>query len=406
MAHGKRGRATKTPAPSGPATVLPFPTAGPPTEPGKAVSVRRRVLYFSIPFVLFFAVLASIEIAVRAQRPHVSTLEAFVLAPEQQRGFRDLHDVNVFEGDPLLFWRLAPNLSGVVWDFTPVATNRQGLRYPTPVGRKPTGTFRIACFGDSITFGYRVPTVWPERPQDYDHGALPFPALLEAGLRAANPGRAIEVIPLAVPGYSSHQGLAWLRRDIGWLDPDLVVVNYGWNDINTRARTDRETMSTSRTQVFFRRLMTASQALIHASRWWQGRGSRAPATAAGTAATRVLAHEYVENISAMARTAARRGAHVIVLGPVYRDPVTEPGEAQRIAEHRQKLREAMTAAKIAYLEIPELHETGWPGNEPLFGERIHPGFRGHRLMANLLADRMAREGMLSGLRPPAPLPVQ
>jgi lysophospholipase L1-like esterase len=405
MSQGKRGRARNKTAASGPATVLPFPSADAPPAAPRTIPLARRALYLSVPFLLFFAVLAGIEIAVRGHLPHVSTLEAFVRAPEQQRGFRDLHQVNVFEGDPLLFWRLSPNVSGVVWDFTPVRTNRQGLRYPRVVGRKEPGVFRIACFGDSVTFGYRVPTVWPDRPEDFDRGAQPFPALLEAGFRAANPGREVEVIPLAVPGYSSHQGAAWLRRDIGWLDPDIVVLNYGWNDINIRPRTDRETMSTSRRQVLLRWLMTHSQALIHASRAWPPTKAAAEARP-GPAVTRVLAHEYVENMSTMARQAARRGAQVIVLGPVFRDTVTEPGEAQRIAEHRQKLREAMAAAGVAYLEIPELQEGAWPQNEPLFGERIHPGFLGHRLMANRLAEMMAARGMLEGLRPPQPLPVQ
>ena len=405
MAQGKRGRASKR-APDGPATVLAFPSAAPPPRP--PLTRRRRALFLSIPFLVFFALLGAVEMAVRSRWPRVSTLEAFVQAPEQQRGFRDLHDVNVFEGDPLLFWRLAPDLPGIVWDFTPVATNSQGLRYPHPVGRKGPDVFRIACFGDSVTFGYRVPTVWPERPKDYDPSALPFPALLEAGLRAANHGRTIEVIPMAVPGYSSHQGQAWLRRDLGWLDPDVVIANYGWNDINLRAGTDRQTMSTSRTQVLLRRLMSHSQALTHASRWWQSREGAAPAAvpAGGAPTTRVLAREYAENMRTMARLARGRGAHVLVLGPVYRDPVTEPAEAQRIAGHRQALRAALAAADVPYLEIPDLHETAWPQNEPLFGERIHPGFRGHRLMANRLVEAMAARGMLGGLKPPPPLPIQ
>src|SRR5688500_8390101 len=141
MGQGKRRR--------GQATVLPFPAGDPPPAPA-ALPLRRRVVYSAVPFLVFFLLLAVAELRVRATRPALSTLEVFVQAPEQQRGFRDLHEVNVFEGDPLLFWRLAPNLRHVVWDFTPVTTNAQGLRYPKPVGRKDAGTFRIACFGDSV----------------------------------------------------------------------------------------------------------------------------------------------------------------------------------------------------------------------------------------------------------------
>ena len=403
MAQGKRRRAGKATAEAtGPATVLPFPAAAAP--PARTIPRARRVAYLSVPFVLFFGLLGAVETFVRLTRPYLSTLEVFVQAPEQQRGFRDLHEVNVFEGDPLLFWRLAPGLQHVVWDFTPVTTNSQGLRYPRPVGGKAAGTFRIACFGDSITFGYRVPTVWPERPQDYDRSAVPYAELLEAGLKAANPGQEVEVVPLAVPGFSSHQGRAWVRRDIGRLAPDVLVANYGWNDINLRSRTDRESMSTTAVQVVLRSLMTRSQALVHASVAWR-KGKTETAIAPRSPVTRVLAQEYAENLLEIARLAREHGSKVIVMGPFYRDPLTEPGEAQRIAEHRKMLREVMAGAGVAYLEIPELHETAWPRNEALFGERIHPSFLGHRLIANRLAERMAAQKMLGRLQPPRPLPV-
>src|SRR5204862_1220499 len=105
---------------------------------------------------------------------------------------------------------------------------------------KQPGAVRIVCLGDSVTFGYRVPVVWPDKPTEYDPEWLPFPMLLEKQLRAANPNRQLDVITMAVPGYTSHQGLAWLRRDIDKLQPDLVVVSFGWNDASLSDVPDRE----------------------------------------------------------------------------------------------------------------------------------------------------------------------
>jgi hypothetical protein len=249
----------------------------------------RRVLFLSVPFIVFFGLLAGVELVVRATRPAVSPLEVFVRAPEQRSGFVDRYGVSMFQGDPLRFWRMSPHLKDVIWDFTLVSTNSQGLRYPREVGRKKAGAFRIACFGDSVTFGYRVPTVWPETPTDYDPAARPYFELLERALRSANPGREIEVIPYAVPGYSSHQGAAWARDEIPGLEADVVTACYGWNDINLRLFTDRESMSTTRSQVLLRSLMMRSQALIYASMMWQQRsqGSTLPAADRGQV-TRVL----------------------------------------------------------------------------------------------------------------------
>src|SRR6185295_641364 len=160
-----------------------------------AGSPARRALFLLVPYAVFALALGGVEAAVRATRPRLLPLDFFVTAPEQQAQFTDARRLRIFEGDPLLFWRLAPSLRDVIWDQTPVTTNAQGLRYDHDVGAKAPGAFRILCFGDSVTFGFRVPLVFLKRPQDRDPSWLPYPARLEKRLRAANAGRTIEVIP-------------------------------------------------------------------------------------------------------------------------------------------------------------------------------------------------------------------
>src|SRR5438128_1916643 len=170
-------------------------------------------------------------------------------------------------GDPLLFWRVRPNLKEVVWDFTSVSTNTQGLRHDGDIGRKRPGAFRIVCVGDSVTFGFRVPLVFPEHPHDYAREQLPYPLLLERQLREANPGKLIEVIPLAVPAYTTYQGLNLLRYEIDFLKPDVVTVCFGWNDVCLRPVPDRQSMPVDWPHLAVRSLMSHSQALIHFSQW-------------------------------------------------------------------------------------------------------------------------------------------
>jgi len=43
-------------------------------------------------------------------------------------------------------------------------------------------------------------------------------------------GRRYEVINAGVTGYTSLQGLRFLRREVLEWDPDLLVVSFGWND--------------------------------------------------------------------------------------------------------------------------------------------------------------------------------
>jgi len=373
-------------------------------DPGAAPLETRiprtlRIVLLAMPFVLFLGILAGIEGIVRATLPEVSTLSLLVSSPQQLDGFTDSENVTIFEGDPLVFWRVKPNLDRVVWDFTVVSTNEQGLRHEGPIGPKREGSVRIITLGDSVTFGYRIPVVFPDKPDDYDHSALPYPLAMERDLRVANPDRDIEVIDLAVPGYTSHQGLAWLRTEIERLKPDLVIACFGWNDINLRAATDRESMPTDAYHVALRRIGSASQAVSHLVRWWREKRQAQPAQFTGPR-LRVPLEDYVDNFREIAKLAVAHGASIVVIGPVYRDTTSNPEESERMSRQRDALRVAMQQAQVPYLEIPELTERSYPQNLMLFGELIHPNVIGHRLMEVRLLKFMSREGMLQNLSLP------
>jgi lysophospholipase L1-like esterase len=358
----------------------------------RKLTPRRRLLYLSLPYLLVALLLALVEVGTRVLLPHVSPLEALVEAQRTQSNFTDREKVTIFEGDPLLYWR--------VWDFTLVSTNAEGLRHDGDVGRKEPGTFRVVCLGDSVTFGYRVPVVWADKPNNFNPEWLPYPMLLEKALRAANPGRKIEVVALAVPGYTSYQGLAWLRRDIDWLEPDVVTACFGWNDVGLRSLPDRELMPDDWSHVMFRRVVSNSQTLAHLSLWMQRRrASKEPPKPATT--PRVPQDEFAANMIGIARLAEARGARVVLLGTVYRDAVTNPVEAARVHSHRDALRAAANSQGIPYLEIPELTEAANSTN--LFGELIHPNHEGHRLMATSLLKFFAAYNTLKGLNVPQSL---
>ena len=355
----------------------------------------RRFVFLAVPYALFALALAAVEGIVRATEPHVSRLDFFVTSPAQQAQLMDRQRLSIFEGDPLLCWRLRPGLRDVVWDQTPVTTNAAGLRYPRDVGAKAPGTFRILCVGDSVTFGVRVPLVFLKRPNDRDPAWRPYPARLEDALRAANPGRTIEALPLAVPGSSTHQGLAWLARDLGAYSPDLVLLQFGWNDTSLRSAADEEAMPTARAQVLARALVSRSQALMRAWRLWHRPGSAVLASPASV--PRVPLPRFVENHLRMAALARANGAAVAVVGPVFRDPVEHPDEAARVRAYRAALRGAMAERGIPYVEVPELTEDGWPGNEKLFLEHIHPNHAGHRVLARALLAFLSHRRLLGGL---------
>lgn len=372
------------------------------TATSNKIPLRRRLLYIGFIYVVFLLLLLSVELVTRLTMKRVDSLDLFVNTVQQKMQVASPQQSTIFEGDPLLLWRLKPNLDHVYWDFTTVSTNAQHFRADYPIWRKPAGTFRIVCLGDSVTFGYRVPPVWPEKPRDYNPEWQPYPMLLETELRKANPNRSIEVFPMAVPGYTSHQGLAWLRRDIGYLQPDMVIASFGWNDASLSDAPDRELIDTRWSSVTGRWLIDHSQAIAHMTRWMRSRKEVKPVVR--TPVPRVSQKEYVDNFNAIVRVAKDHGAAVIVIGAPYRDSVTNPPEAQLMTQYRAWLKSEMAKNQTPYLEILELTEAAGSVNQGFFGELIHPNHMGHRLMASELLELMSQRHLLGDLKVPEFVP--
>ena len=72
--------------------------------------------------------------------------------------------------------------------------------------------------GDSITFGYGL---------DNNYS---YPYLLEDYLSQKMPFNNVEVINAGVPGYSSRQGIVWLDKELEEFNPDILIVQFGFND--------------------------------------------------------------------------------------------------------------------------------------------------------------------------------
>lgn len=388
--------------------MFPAPIDVPPTR----LSRKRRLLYVAILYLGFLFLLAAVEIVTRLTMPHLSSLSLFVVTTQQKAQVADEKQSGIFEGDPLLLWRLKPNLDRAVWDFTVVSTNSKHLRSERvgeTVGPKQRGTIRIVCLGDSVTFGFRVPVVWPDKPTEYDPSWLPFPMLLEKELRAANPDRKIEVVTMAVPGYTSHQGLAWLRRDIDDLQPDLLIASFGWNDASFSDVPDREAIRTNWYAVAVRWLIDHSQAFAHATHWLRAKEAKArqqqqtgqPIVRAGA---RVAQQEYLSNMVAIQDLARRHGAAVIMIAAPYRDNDPNAPEADLMLQYRVALGTTMRQRGVPFVELRELTPEAYPSNEGWFGERIHPNHMGHRLIASELLKVINATHALKELKIPELVP--
>jgi lysophospholipase L1-like esterase len=99
--------------------------------------------------------------------------------------------------------------------------NALGFRGEEIAIEKAAGTVRIACCGDSTTYGEGV--------DDYKAST---PYLLEQALRAD--GHQVEVINAGCPGWTTLETLINFETRLLELQPDYLVVCHGMNDALTR----------------------------------------------------------------------------------------------------------------------------------------------------------------------------
>jgi len=127
----------------------------------------------------------------------------------------------VYRPHPYRVYALIPGSRSKAGHFT---INSQGFRGPEIEPCKPSGTVRIACLGDSTTFG--------EAATADDHT---WPARLERRLREryVKPGgqlSGIEVINAGVPGYTSLESLIHFETWVLDYQPDIAIFDHGLND--------------------------------------------------------------------------------------------------------------------------------------------------------------------------------
>jgi lysophospholipase L1-like esterase len=134
--------------------------------------------------------------------------------------------VEIYEPDPVLFWKLKPNQDRFTKvDRKPVHINAHGTRGRDFQDQKPPGTIRIVSLGDSRTFGWGL-----TEGESYS-------GLLETLLGERFPGRQFEVINAGVNAWSYPQMNAYLQHRALAYQPDFVIVGEAnlWTQFSDQA---------------------------------------------------------------------------------------------------------------------------------------------------------------------------
>jgi lysophospholipase L1-like esterase len=292
--------------------------------------------------------------------------------------------------DRWLFWRLKPGAAEVGVPEGSGVTNAAGFRGPqVPVGRTP-GVARIACLGDSITYGVGV---------TFDRTYAGRAARTLEHRR----GAPVEVVDAGCPGYSSYQGLRLVESDIVRLAPEVATLMFGsWNDLTPAIGGDDEAKGRQVERPAWMDPLLAAvarsrlfMAVAHAHDMVAG-GRRDPRFGQRTTdeylrgfargrppeGERVPPEKFRANLEAMVRVLRAHGIRPVLITPplsaasrrgypvhgVYLDTVHEVAQAERVP--------LVQAAE---------HLAGWEARgEAVFVDWVHPNELGHEIVAALL----------------------
>lgn len=274
------------------------------------------------------------------------------------------------QDDPILLWRLRPNLNLQVWPGEPLRTNRLGIR-DEELGPKKADVPRILSLGESTTWGHGV------------RAAESYTELLPGLMK-----RPVEAINAGTPAWSIWQSAQYLQREGMALQPDMVLVYHLANDFLPRGASNprdpfRVTL-TDRQLSDARRPLAPVLSLLSASRLRQGLWSLwlAPAMAgkgaAGRDVVRVPEADRREAIQNMIQLCEEQGTILVLIKPIY--------AKTRYADDRLLDSFANRSHNVLFANLPRWKsEQGLPDDGLFQPDDTHPTPAGHRWIAEQLA---------------------
>ncbi len=204
-------------------------------------------------------------------------------------------------------------------------------------------SFRIACFGDSITGIYY-----------HSGGRCAWGDILAVGLGRAYPAAQIEIIQAGRSGSTTQDALERIRDSVLKRKPHLVVCMFGMNDVAT-----------------------------------------------------VPAETYRGNLARMTRLCRAAGADVVLCTPTANDPdAVRPAEklgqyAEIVRQVGTELRTPVADCHRVFATIRREDPRAWL---MMMSDAIHPNMRGQKVIAEeVLAAIAGKRVPLADVPPPAPL---
>jgi lysophospholipase L1-like esterase len=240
------------------------------------------------------------------------------------------------------------------------------------------------------------------------------PALLAEQLDRAWPSTQIESASLGVAGWTSFQGRRQLERDVIPLAPDVVLIQFGWNDHwDAYGTADADVASIAFEEGGFLQELRLLDLLYQARvNLYRGRVARNLMSGSGMRPKRVAAEDFRANLSAMVRGAREADiVPVLVTAPSRHDRGDEPEylrgswlqDLNELIDVHERyvgiVRDVGAAEGVPVCDLAEefaaLHRTRSALDPPYFhDDGIHLLPDGSEIAARLLFDCFQRSDVL------------
>lgn len=277
--------------------------------------------------------------------------------------------------DPLLFWRLKPNL-----EVRNIKTNSLGLR-DEEISENKGNEFRILSLGESTTFG-----LWVKEEETYS-------AILE-GMMENIAGSPLRVINAGIPGYTLFQGYVYLvHRGIELL-PDAVMIYFGHNDFlpvaNLRKRDGMATEATrglndwelfEQRQAFPWKLgywLAWRSNLVRAVMFHRQKEAKPNAIRSNPDKVRVPSEHREKLLKMYHDFCEEREIEFIIIVPWY----------LKFKKHIHLLRKYAMQNHVSIVDLPKTLRMSFEQKQRYFRDSTHPNPSGHRAIAEVIVKEL------------------
>ena len=216
-----------------------------------------------------------------------------------------------------------------------------------------------------------------------------YPYILEEILNKNNVQIYFEVLNAGCGGYSSFQGLRFLKSELLEYGPDLLIVWFGINDI------EESILYSDKEQKFPSEIFTKLNKILNHSKFYQfyRQGLFFLLSKFTKNKRRISAEDYCENLRKMSQLAKEKGISIMFITPVWNINSTIASLEEQGLEGYAKIFKDFLKEDVSVLDMANIFKQKRYGAK-YFIDMCHMIPEGNRIIAEAVYDLLIKEKII------------